>query len=74
MGNSGKLVSVNNDKVTEIEWNIERFIFREHYNAKIFKLEQRIAKTILEHEKEKGKIMEEYKNALRNAADCIIAN
>jgi len=65
---------VNSDKVTETEWNIERFISREYYNTKILKLKQRITKIILKYKKEKGKIIEEHKNALRNAANRIIAN
>ncbi len=74
LGNSGKLASANSNKVTKIEQNIERFISREHYNTKILKLKQRITKIILEYKKEKGKIIEEHKNALYNAANCIIAN
>ena len=74
MGNSGKSASTNSNKETEIEWNIERFISREHYNTKMLKLKQRIAKTILEHKKEKGKIIKEYRNALHNTANYIITN
>ena len=74
MENSGKLASANSNKKTETEWNIERFISREYYNTKILKLKQRITKIILKYKKEKGKIIEEHKNALRNAANRIIAN
>ena len=74
LGNSSKLASANSNKVTEMEQNIERFISREHYDAKILELEQGITKVILEYKKEKGKIIEEYKNALYNAANRIIAN
>ena len=74
LGNSSKLASVNSNKVTKIEQNTERFISREYYDTKILELKQGITKAILEYKKEKGKIMEEYKNALRNAADRIIAN
>ena len=72
--NSGKLASINSDKVTKIEQNIERFISREYYDTKILELKQGIAKVILKYKKEKGKIIEEYKNALCNAANRIITN
>ena len=72
--NSGKLASTNNDKATEIKQNIEKFIFREYYDAKILKLKQGITKVILKYKKEKGKIIKEYKNTLYNITNCIIAN
>ena len=74
LGNSGKLASMNSDKVTKTEQNIKRFISREYHDVKILELKQGIAKAILKHEKEKGKIIKEYENALRNDVDYIIAN
>ena len=74
LGNSSKSASANSDKVTKTEQNTERFISKKHHDAEILELKQGIAKAILKHKKEKGKIIEEHENALYNAADHIITN
>ena len=71
LGNSGELTNININKVIKIKWNTERFIFKEYYNIKILKLEQRIAKVILKYKK-KSKRIKEYKNALCNVVNYII--